>query len=190
MRVIRLLAGLIATALATGCAIPLVNSPPVAPPGPSIPPRPANIPLDQIDPCLLLVEGQIDVLRLSPGVAAEPTGAGSDQICYFRNVNYPDGPIELYGILVDRSRGAEQFVGSGDARIVDVSGFSAVEYLPVGAPVDNYCKLSIDVAQGQNLAVDYAYYGSALAMTRELGCDKAHTAAEMAVRTLLRQAGG
>jgi hypothetical protein len=48
----------------------------------------------------------------------------------------------------------------------------------------------VDAAYGQNLVLRYEYDGSTVPMTKQLACDKAKVAAEMAVQTLIEQSGG
>jgi hypothetical protein len=89
-------------------------------------------------------------------------------------------------------RAAEFALGSATgARVVTVGGFAAVETRRDDSyPVPFHCVLIVDIAEGQNLWVQYDYDGSTVPMTKQLACDKAKVAAELAVQTLIEQSGG
>ena len=50
--------------------------------------------------------------------------------------------------------------------------------------------ITVDVAPGQNLSVRYDYEGETVVMTSRLSCENAERAAELAIKTLLKRAGG
>lgn len=74
--------------------------------------------------------------------------------------------------------------------MIVVAGFGTVEISRYDAPPppDRTCQLFVDVAPGQSLTVTYDYDG-AQKTTKQIVCDRAVTAARLAVATLTRQAG-
>lgn len=108
-----------------------------------------------------------------------------------RWLHSPDEPVEAYRIALDSYSGIEtSFTNSGGIRVITVAGYPALETeSPALLRPDTQCIVVVDVAPGQALQVNYDYAG-ALPMTRERACDRARPAAEMAMRTLIEQAGG
>ena len=49
--------------------------------------------------------------------------------------------------------------------------------------------MNVDVAPSQAVQVGYFYNGTTVPMTHEIACQKARHAAEMAMQTILAQAG-
>lgn len=74
-------------------------------------------------------------------------------------------------------------------RVTTIAGFPAIETQGQFSPPDRHCGVLVGVASGQTLQVQYDYDGTALPMTRELACQKARAAAELAMQTLIEQAG-
>jgi len=75
--------------------------------------------------------------------------------------------------------------------VIVVAGFRHRLYNPLPRPPpppDRTCQLFVDVAPGQSLTVTYDYDG-AQKTTKQIVCDRAVTAARLAVATLTRQAG-
>jgi hypothetical protein len=104
---------------------------------------------------------------------------------------FPEEPQDAYSVTADARQGAEYAIASASgANIVTVAGYGAIETQGRGAAPDRNCLLLVDVADRQNIWVQYDYDGSAVPMTRELACEKARNAADMAVQTLREQAGG
>ena len=153
----------------------------------SLPSRPESLPLDGQDPCALLTSDHRESLgvgRGRPGTAIEGPGCNWS--------HFPDEPRDSYFVQLVTGRGAEYALASTTgARVVDTEGFAAVEtQRDRSYPVEHHCVLLVDVADGQNLWVQYDYDGSTVPMSRELACEKARNAAGMAVQTLRAQAGG
>ncbi|MGH3616385.1 MAG: hypothetical protein ACRDRK_28070 [Pseudonocardia sp.] len=63
--------------------------------------------------------------------------------------------------------------------------WAAIETQGLYSPEASHCGVLIGVAAGQTLQVQYDYDGTALPMTRELACQKARAAAELAMQTLI-----
>lgn len=153
-----------------------------------LPPRPQAIRIDETDPCSLLTSDQqtrLGVRGATPVPAEEKIGPGC------RWLHSPDEPVEAYQIFRDTESGIES--GFGNSRgitVITVAGFPAIETQSERTQLpETQCIVAVDVAPGQTLQVNYDYNG-ALPMTRERACDKARPAAEMAMRTLIEQAGG
>jgi hypothetical protein len=101
-----------------------------------------------------------------------------------------DEPQDIYTIRMVTAHGAEDLLGGvTGASVIQIAGFAAVETQTPDFPANSHCLLGIDVAAGQSLYVIYDYDGSTVPMTRELACEKARVAAEMAVQTLIEQSG-
>jgi uncharacterized protein DUF3558 len=154
----------------------------------ALPPRPQSLPLNGRDPCALLTSDQRE--SLSVGSGRPGTAGGGSPACNWSH--FPDEPRDSYFLQFDTGRGAEYALASTTgARVVDIEGFAAVETQRGGSyPEERHCVLLVDVADGQNLWVQYEYNGSTVQVTRELACEKALSAAGMAVQTLREQAGG
>jgi hypothetical protein len=153
----------------------------------SFPPRPQSLPLNGRDPCALLTSDHRESLGVGRG---RPGSAIDGPACNWSH--FPDEPRDSYFIQLATGRGAEYALDSTTgARVVNIEGFGAVEtQRDKSYPVEYHCVLLIDVEDRQNLWVQYDYDGSAVPMTRELACEKARNAADMAVQTLREQAGG
>jgi hypothetical protein len=164
---------------------PLVNGVPSA-----LPARPNELPLEGIDPCMMLTpsqQGHLGVSKGRPGIASD--GFNSPACVWSR---FPQEPQDSYLVQLVTRQGAEFALASTTgARVIQIDGFAAVEtQRDERYPVEFHCVLLLDVAAGQNLWVQYDYDGSAVPMTKQLACDKARVAAEMAVQTLIEQSGG
>jgi hypothetical protein len=142
-----------------------------------------------LDPCAALSPEQRAQLGVGAGRASGANAALNGPVCQW--TRFPEEPQDGYLIAPDLRHDAASALGTATgARAVTVSGFPAVETQVGSAPPDRQCVVLVDVATGQNLWVQYDYDGSTVPMTRELACDKARAAAEMAVRTLVERAGG
>ncbi|WP_433557330.1 DUF3558 domain-containing protein [Pseudonocardia xinjiangensis] len=156
-----------------------------------LPARPRELPLEQgLDPCLMLTpsqQGHLGVGKGRPGVASD--GFNSPACVWSR---FPQEPLDSYLVQLVTQQGAEFALHSTTgARVVQIGDFAAVEtQRDERYPVEFHCVLLIDVAAGQSLWVQYDYDGSTVPMTKQLACDKAKVAAEMAVQTLIEQSGG
>jgi hypothetical protein len=154
-----------------------------------LPPRPRELSLDGVDPCSLLSAAQQQRLGVGngrPGTSGE--GPRSPACAWTR---FPEEPQDAYQLRLDSSQGAEASLNSvTGVEIVNVRGFTALKTLSPYLPPTSHCVMIVDAASGQNLVLRYEYDGSAVPMTKQLACDKARVAAEMAVQTLIEQSGG
>jgi hypothetical protein len=181
-------------------ALVVACSPPVAgPPRPSepattkaaaaLPARPRELPVADLDPCTLLTVEQRARLGVGEGRPAELGSGLRGPVCQW--VRFPEEPQDAYLMTSDLRQGAEYALDSAaGARTVGVLGYPAVETQVGSAPPEAHCLLLVDIAEGQNLWVQYDYDGSTVPMTKQLACDKAKVAAELAVQTLIEQSGG
>lgn len=182
--------------LVAGCASPATTStsPPVAAASSTsgaagLPARPFELPVTSTDPCSLLTDTQRTSLGVGgPGAAGTSTGAGTPApTCHwFRDTPEPIGSWS-FGAFVDQD--AESVLDpSAGARVIDIGGFGTVEISRYDSAPDRTCQLFVDTAPGQSLTVIYDYSGTQKS-TKQIVCDRAATAARMAIATLTEQAG-
>jgi len=156
-------------------------------PGPttvSVPPRPKEIKLDGLDPCKVMTKEQLDQIKVDRQ----------------RNLTIPDGRWKgmphctmdggdgkqfwTYDLTLVTNEGiAPWFDGKRpvDAKLVDVGGFAAAVYKGAGTTTYD-CGTSVDVANGQQLAVDFQ--PSRNQYTQEQMCQMSRQAAGLALQTL------
>jgi hypothetical protein len=158
-------------------------SPSVAAPRSPFPSRPAELRLNEVDPCTLLTtaqQGQLGVEQLS--LSAEVFDVdGKD--CGWGNTH---GPREGYGASTDLRRGADYALASSTGtQVVQVDGYGAVATTGGTADPAVNCVLLIDVAAGQSLwaAYDDSNHDKP-GLTHEIACQKAMTAARMMLGNL------
>jgi hypothetical protein len=193
IRIVRALMLLLA-GLFVACGSPAGSSPAPdvsVPPTTAVllPPRPEDLPIEMLDPCTVLSLEQRLRLGVGEGRTTPSKSVPGSLTCQWRR--FPEEPQDAYLIAPDPRHGAEYALGSTTgARVVIISGYGAVETQVGSSPQDAHCLLLLDVVAGQNLWVQYDYDGSTVPMTKQLACDKAKVAAEMAVRTLTEQSGG
>jgi hypothetical protein len=155
-----------------------------------LPARPQELPLNGLNPCTLLSPPQRGQLGVSDGRRGTASDGFDSPGCVWSR--FPQEPRDSYLLQLVTRQGAEFALDSvTGARVVHVAGFAAVEtQRDKSYPVEFHCVLLVDVTAGQNLWVQYDYDGSTVPMTKQLACDKARVAAEMAVQALAEQAGG
>lgn len=182
-----------ATAAGAGCAATTVtpgepNRPaPPAAAAAQLPPRPAELRVDEVDPCTLLTPQQQQALGIDSSPRPGTGSSRGEPACHFDH-----GQSEpFYGFLIAvlPFEGAQAWLtGSraAEARVLDpVAGFGAVEVRsPDGAAAVTDCSVIVDVAAGQSLDA-YFESGASGAFTQDEQCAKARQAAEAATRTLL-----
>lgn len=183
--------GILGATIMTACSNSISGEPgPLTTPSlimhPQMPPRPREIRIDNLDPCTLFTPEQLRVLSVGTGQKI----AADDQVgpsC--RWSHSPDEPVEAYRIARNASKGIEATFGNTrGVTALTIAGFPAVETQSERLQLaDTQCIIVIDVAQGQNLQVNYDYSGDALAMTREIACAKTRLAAEAAMQELIKQ---
>ncbi|HEY7597435.1 MAG TPA: DUF3558 domain-containing protein, partial [Actinophytocola sp.] len=120
-----------------------------------IPPRPADLPLEDVEPCSLFTKPQLTQL----GIDKEPeSGEGDGQL------KGPTCTIEISSTEPFYSFTAQLITDQGiepwltgkrnvDAWLVSVAGYPAVDFKTKGVD-DQECFTTVDVAEGQQLLVD------------------------------------
>jgi hypothetical protein len=156
----------------------------------TLPARPRELPLAGRDPCLMLTSAQQSDLGVGNGRSGVASDGFNSPACIWSR--FPDEPRDSYLVQLVSQQGAESALDSiTGAQVVQVGTLAAVETRrDESYPVVFHCVLLVDVAAGQNLWVQYDYDGSTVPMTKQLACDKAKIAAEMAVQSLIEQSGG
>ncbi|NMH81204.1 DUF3558 family protein [Pseudonocardia xinjiangensis] len=170
-----------------GSKVPPSSSSPTS--AENLSPRPRELSLDRVDPCSLLTvvqQQQLGVGNGRPGTAGEDPQSPA---CAW--TRFPEEPQDAYQLRLDKTQGAEGSLSSvTGAKVLHIHGFATIETLSPHLPPTSHCVMVVDAASGQNLVLRYEYDGSTVAMTKQLACDKAKVAAEMAVQTLIEQSGG
>jgi hypothetical protein len=153
-------------------------------PSPALPPRPADLSVDGINPCDLLTEAQYRGLGLNTGTPVPDSGSGSPtsgEGCLW--TNFPDRPDNAWGAVVLPHTGADYAMGGDPIRFVD--GFAATTGGTAGTDQDHYCAMLVDVAPHQALMVTYANNRKDVpGLTHRIACDKTQQAAELMVPIL------
>lgn len=152
---------------------------------PSIPPRPREIRLDDVDPCAVLSEEQR--LRLSldnPPSAYVESSFGNAKACTMRS-NISGNVVRLalvtaegIGVWLDEN-------AQVDARPTTVGGFPGLTVRTPG--MDQVCNVEVDVAEGQFLDVMFRDGGNETRTTQDTLCLGAQRAAEAVIAALLQR---
>ncbi|TQM82162.1 uncharacterized protein DUF3558 [Saccharothrix saharensis] len=144
--------------------------------------RPREVKLDGIDPCKVLTAEQMKELAV---VEAERNDgdivkAGDEPVCAYDN---NDSPRVTYEVGLVTSKGIEYWRGTGNVAVerIEVGGYPAVQLTFKGTSTVD-CGVSVDVAEGQQLYVDFSSIGQT--PSQEQMCDNAKKAAELALVTL------
>ena len=104
-------------------------------------------------------------------------------------IHSPTEPVEHYSVGINTRGGVELVFGQPQLEVISVAGFGAVQTpAPYGGSTQN-CVVNVDVAPSQAVQVAYFYNGQTVPMTHEIACRKARNAAELAMQTILAQAG-
>ncbi|GGP80638.1 DUF3558 domain-containing protein [Saccharothrix coeruleofusca] len=143
--------------------------------------RPKEIKLDGIDPCKVLTTDQMKQLSVVQADRndSDLVDTGDVPVCDYSTNG---SPRFSYGVGLVTAKGIEYWRGSGnvDVRRTDVGDYNAVELTLSGT--ENSCAVSVDVAEGQQLYVDYRPIGQK--PSQEQMCQNAKKAAEFALVTL------
>ncbi|MEJ2854587.1 MULTISPECIES: DUF3558 domain-containing protein [unclassified Saccharothrix] len=150
-----------------------------------LPPRPRDLPLDQVDPCAVLSPEQRLQLSLDhdPSPYVE-TSFGNAKACTVRS-GISGNVVRLAlvtaeGVGVWLSENAQV-----DARATTVAGFPALTVRTPG--LDEVCNVEVDVAQGQFLDVMFRDGGNKTRVSQDILCQGAQRVAEAAVAGLLQR---
>jgi len=196
-----LLAGLLTLAALAGCTTSqagqaISGDPPPSRPSTtsgspsarvSVPPRPAELRLDGVDPCALFTNAQLAQLQVDrkrPSKDETPPYEGM-ALCA---IDSTKPPFDNYFVTAVTNEGVEAwFTGKRNVQstLSSVAGFGAATFWISGAQGRNAdaCVVSVDVAAGQQLMVDFDN-DSKQTYTLEQLCQKAEQAAGMAVQNL------
>lgn len=147
-----------------------------------IPPRPADLPLDGIEPCALFTKGQLAQL----GVDREPRAGSNDgklagPTCSLDVASKE--PYYTYTAQLVTDMGVEEWLTGKrnvDAWLVSVGGYPAVDFKTKGVD-DQECITAVDVADGQQLLIDLAPLDE---VDYKQLCPMSEKAAGMALQTL------
>lgn len=190
----RLLRGLLALALAcTACTGGIAAEAPVtATPAPgaiTLPPRPYDVPIDDIDPCTLLTPTQLQLLQLD-GEPDSYTGSdrllGSTWSCFVSGFGDPNIGV---AVVLAANTGVERYTGGElltDVSPLTIDGFPGV--LAVPRNFSDVCNVVIDIAPGQLINIDFSDGGANTPpVPQDQLCDGARRTATEVLRTLLNR---
>ncbi|HTF46915.1 MAG TPA: DUF3558 domain-containing protein [Pseudonocardia sp.] len=161
-----------------------VAAPAPTPSNSPLPPRPAELRLNAVDPCALLTTAQQGQL----GVKAALSGNDGDELgsaaCLWGNNGGKPDNRWVARLIVKRS--ADYALGSTTGvQVVQVDGFSAVQTAAPYQDPNTNCVLVVDVAQGQSLGVQYLNLaGDYPGISHDMACQLDRKAAELMVRNL------
>jgi hypothetical protein len=148
--------------------------------GNALPPRPAELKLDGVDPCKLLTADQMRQIKVASTKPEQPklVDKKPSPSCFYKNgvdYTYTVGAVTHGGVSYWLRNG-----GTVESKLVDVSGYGAAEVKFAGTS-DVDCAIAVDVADGQQLFVSYSPIDDE---PQEQMCSKAKDAAALALVTL------
>ncbi|NUT51244.1 MAG: DUF3558 domain-containing protein [Saccharothrix sp.] len=143
--------------------------------------RPKEIKLDGVDPCKVLTADQMSQLRVAELARndSDIVKTGDVPTCDFTGRS----PRITYGVALVTDKGIEYWRGDGNVEVeqIEVSGYPAVQLTLTGTSTLD-CSVAVDVADGQQLYVDFSPLGEE--PSQEQMCDNAKRAAGLALATL------
>jgi hypothetical protein len=129
-------------------------------PNEELPPRPRDLTVDGVEPCTLFTKAQLNQLRSELQLDKPPKAYTSKDTHYKAptcGLEQSREPFDSIDLMVVTSEGAETWL-SGDRNVdawqVSVGGYPAVDYKLKGSD-DAECVTSVDVADGQQMIVDF-----------------------------------
>lgn len=196
-----LLVSLAAIAVLAGCTEPTQGQPAAQPssappdqpsetnkpsasatPRVQIPPRPKELKLDGIDPCTLLTEAQQDQLKIDRQPRSKPRDS-AHRVCFLDVIDTKPG--HFFAVRAITNEGIEPWLSGDrnvDAWLVTIAGFPAAQFKTF-ATTKADCSTSVDVAEGQQLAVQLTQ-DSSQQLNQDQMCQLSQQAAELATQTL------
>jgi hypothetical protein len=154
----------------------------------ALPPRPRDVPIDDVDPCTLLTRAQRAELLLDrpPLGGREPSVLypGDVSMCSIRG-NEPKISIS---ISIVTTAGIEFFTTgqtASEVRLIELAGFPAAVAAPMHT--DDSCLVLVDTAPGQMVDVQARSAGADPPIPEEQLCRDAERAANLVMDTLLSQ---
>ncbi|GAA3880965.1 hypothetical protein GCM10022243_51990 [Saccharothrix violaceirubra] len=142
--------------------------------------RPVVIKLDGLDPCVVFTAEQTKQLKTARSSRQDmdllKNGSNTPLCSYMTS----SAPRHSYGVGLVTSAGIDYWDESGniDVKAVEVSGYRAATLGLSG--VDAFCAVVVDVADGQQLYVDYHVDDQ----SQDVMCQNAAKGAELALATL------
>ncbi|WP_433266459.1 DUF3558 domain-containing protein [Actinosynnema sp. CS-041913] len=142
--------------------------------------RPRELKVDGVDPCKLLTADQMAQLKVTRSSRNDTdiVKTGEVPTCEFR------GDLSTnYGVAVIADKGIDYWTGKGNTDVSEseVAGFAAKQISLSGVEAD--CAVAVDVADGQQLYVDFLPVGSKKPSKDEM-CRNVAQGAEFALTTL------
>lgn len=155
----------------------------MAPSSQALPPRPAVLSLNGVNPCALLTTKQIGQLKVTRGLPGmNNDGLGSPD-CLWSSSTEPPHNDWLARLILHQ--GADRYLDATGAAVVEVDGFPAIQTSADGQDPKSHCILYVDVAPGQSLYVLYTNLtGDYPGMNHQLACHLADEGAEPMVKNL------
>jgi Protein of unknown function (DUF3558) len=156
----------------------------------ALPPRPAELRLDGVNPCDLLAKAQQADLGVGAGTADNGTDELASPGCQWTNpTGSPDNNWVAKAVV---KRGADAWLRSfSSAQVVLVDGFPTVQASSEYSDPGLECVLYVDVADGQSLSVEYINRrGDLPNINHGVACQKATAAAQLMLGNLRKKAHG
>jgi hypothetical protein len=153
-----------------------------------LPPRPAVLRLDAVNPCTLLSSTQLGQLGIRQGEFSRDEDSSHDALCHWDN--YPERPSMRYVARLQVQQGADYALGSTTGhQLVQIDGFPAVQTTSEGQDPATHCILVVDVAADQSLWVQYNNaFGDYQGLTHEQSCQFVRAFGEDLMQNLQTQA--
>lgn len=161
--------------------------------GPSLPPRPQELPLDGVDPCTLLTEQQRASLAFDQPPFPDKQLGGplkDSPTCSYRSSAEQFGALIIAGTAIGLDEYLGELQANPNRRVIEVRGFPAVQDQMQGTGQGNdACFVDLDVADGQLLELQFGQIAADedKVLPMETLCAKAVEVAEAALTTLQEQ---
>jgi Protein of unknown function (DUF3558) len=168
-------------------AAPSAAPPPAesaAPTSSRLPPRPAELRLDGVDPCALLTTAEQAKLGVHQVYSANDADQFRSLGCQWDNgLGPPDNAWVARAIV---KQGADYALDNqAPVQVVQIDGYSAVQTSSPYQNPNRQCIQVIDVAQGESLWVQYDdRIGTYPGINHEVACQQARKAAELMIHNL------
>jgi hypothetical protein len=159
-----------------------------APSARALPPRPAELKLDGVNPCNLLTLADQGKLGVGAGTVNDGADSYSSAGCRWSDpAGHPDNNWVALAVV---RRGADAALRSSNgAQIGLVDGFPAVQTTSDSADPGLSCELFLDVAPGQTLSVEYVNRrGDYPNINHGIACQQAADAAKLMLANLRKKA--
>ncbi|HEY0804482.1 MAG TPA: DUF3558 domain-containing protein [Pseudonocardiaceae bacterium] len=122
----------------------------------TLPPRPRDVSLTGVDPCVLLTPAQQTTLAVAAGIPGPPAQLmDNSPTCDFRFADHTPGAE--YSIAVDTAAGIQRYLDPALADVIrpaTVSGFPALDITLRPPDLLQGCTTAVSVANGQMFSVN------------------------------------